>query len=197
MLSLQDERQLSVPAQLSPLKPKIKIEESQDMDVQSATSSPEMVIQSLHSAIASQQRSISQSQFVGQAYLPSKRASAMVDAAKENQSNASEPTKKSKLDIFDRVKAKEIAPSSKRMNFFDDLDSSQLLLPDMTMPRGPVTSSKLLCLICQEKATNPCAGICGHVCCEECWTMWLATKTACPVCREPTTKESISKLIIR
>jgi hypothetical protein len=191
----------------------IKMEESsQDEEF----SSPEMVIQRLppsHKSSSSlpvhRNMSLNQTSAIGNdsqpaAYLPSKRASAMLDAAKENKSSqTSEITKKSKLDVlFARVKAKEVTTctssnTAQRMNFFDDLDSSQLLLPDTNTSRRTIVSSKLHCVICQEKATNPCAGRCGHVCCAECWSIWMATKSVCPVCREPMTKDSISKLIIK
>lgn len=61
-----------------------------------------------------------------------------------------------------------------------------------------VGSGKVLsCLICKEKASEPCAGRCGHVCCQVCWTKWLKVKETCPLCRGPVDKNSVTRIIIK
>lgn len=59
-------------------------------------------------------------------------------------------------------------------------------------------NSRLLCTICKEVASVPCANKdCGHICCQNCWLEWLKIKAICPMCREPVRKENISKIVIR
>ena len=60
-----------------------------------------------------------------------------------------------------------------------------------------ILSNKLVCAICKEKATNPCAGRCGHVCCQECWTKWLKVNSSCPLCRAPADRTSVTRIIIK
>jgi hypothetical protein len=60
-----------------------------------------------------------------------------------------------------------------------------------------VGSSKLTCAVCKEKATSPCAGRCGHVCCQECWTKWLKVNSSCPLCRAPASAASVTRLLIK
>lgn len=59
------------------------------------------------------------------------------------------------------------------------------------------SSSLLKCIICKEQANNACAARCGHICCQTCWTHWLKVKSACPLCRHPTTIDSITKIRIK
>lgn len=59
-------------------------------------------------------------------------------------------------------------------------------------------SSKVLtCGVCKEKALDPCAGRCGHVCCQVCWTKWLKVNASCPMCRAPADKNSVTRIIIK
>lgn len=58
-------------------------------------------------------------------------------------------------------------------------------------------TSKLQCCVCKETAVQPCAAKCGHVCCQDCWARCLQVKPMCPMCRASTTKDSISKLLVR
>ncbi|KAJ1401580.1 hypothetical protein B484DRAFT_317489, partial [Ochromonadaceae sp. CCMP2298] len=44
-------------------------------------------------------------------------------------------------------------------------------------------SKQFSCGACHEAAEAPCAGRCGHVCCQVCWTKWLRVKKSCPICR--------------
>lgn len=60
-----------------------------------------------------------------------------------------------------------------------------------------ILSNKLVCAICKEKATNPCAGRCGHVCCQDCWTKWLKVNSSCPLCRAPADRTSVTRIIIK
>lgn len=60
-----------------------------------------------------------------------------------------------------------------------------------------VGSAKLTCGVCKEKALEPCAGRCGHVCCQVCWTKWLKVNASCPMCRAPADKSSVTRIIIK
>ncbi|ELP94955.1 hypothetical protein EIN_250890 [Entamoeba invadens IP1] len=41
-----------------------------------------------------------------------------------------------------------------------------------------------ICLICQDKLTNPVKLKCGHIFCEECIFKWLVQQPRCPICRD-------------
>ena len=49
--------------------------------------------------------------------------------------------------------------------------------------RNPGKLSKYTCPICKEQALDPCAAKCGHICCKECWSRWMAVKQNCPQCK--------------
>jgi hypothetical protein len=63
---------------------------------------------------------------------------------------------------------------------------------------GGVGGGRLLtCGVCKEPAASPCAGRCGHVCCQECWSIWLRKSQTCPMCRAPADTNSVTRVIIR
>lgn len=59
------------------------------------------------------------------------------------------------------------------------------------------TSTSLTCSVCSSRAVVPCAGRCGHVCCEHCFSTWLKIKKTCPVCRQPTLPTDVSRIIVK
>lgn len=146
-------------------------------------------------------------------FQPSKRALAMIGASKENTENPTSLSKKQKLnEILGKVHS-NVPTTSKissgissndntkissepKKNFFQKMQSENLNLPD-DHSRKQVSTSKISCIVCREVAMNPCAATCGHICCEECWSIWFKTKKSCPICRTEITAKSISKLIVK
>ncbi len=145
------------------------------------------------------------SSFMNQPFKPSKRALAMLDATKnDNNKNAQSIVKKSKLNDFfnktNHLSSIVVRPVNRepQVNLFDKMDGPNLSLPkpNNNNQRTVTISSKLNCIICNDIATNPCAAKCGHICCEICWSQWLKSKLACPICKAPTTIDSISRIIL-
>lgn len=77
--------------------------------------------------------------------------------------------------------------------------SSKPLQPRDTAQSKPAATEnrRLACIICKETANIPCAGKCGHVCCQDCWVEWMKIKSQCPICREPVSKDSIVKIVVK
>jgi len=71
--------------------------------------------------------------------------------------------------------------------------------------------SNLVCKLCFTKPKQPMLAPCGHTACHRCWTRWFLSEASnkatgssgvsrvrqgsCPVCREPTTMESLSHMV--
>jgi hypothetical protein len=55
----------------------------------------------------------------------------------------------------------------------------------------------LTCTICDNEMSNPLLAECGHSACSKCWTTWLEEKAqlTCPVCRKPTKKRKLSRVV--
>lgn len=44
---------------------------------------------------------------------------------------------------------------------------------------------------------QPFLGECGHMACLDCWLQWLQKSESCPVCRAPTTKASLARVVFQ
>lgn len=96
------------------------------------------------------------------------------------------------------------APAAKNNSFLSRLQSISSMemshqstgnsLLDRTSK--PAVTKKLLCIVCKDVATLPCAAKCGHVCCQKCWMQWLKVKATCPLCREPASQQSITHIVV-
>ena len=62
---------------------------------------------------------------------------------------------------------------------------------DSTQPAAPAGFE---CQICKDQCRDPHSARCGHICCHECWTTWLAQKCECPVCRAKVRMKLLTKL---
>ncbi|RYH21160.1 hypothetical protein EON65_21335 [archaeon] len=112
--------------------------------------------------------------------------------------------------MLQRVQGASVAAAAARnpsmmakIEQISDFSMGSQLKPSGSGVTGPSSgqyisaTSKLQCCVCKETAEKPCAAKCGHICCQECWTRCLQIKPMCPYCRAPTTKDSISKLLVR
>ena len=48
-----------------------------------------------------------------------------------------------------------------------------------------------LCPICSAIPTQPWSAPCRHMCCRECWKIWLNENPVCPECNEPVDKAQL------
>jgi len=44
---------------------------------------------------------------------------------------------------------------------------------------------------------DPLVSDCNHSACTSCWLKWLQKRSTCPVCRAPTTKDGLSRMVFR
>ena len=45
--------------------------------------------------------------------------------------------------------------------------------------------------------TQPVISDCNHWACKKCWIEWLKRSNSCPVCRVPTTKDSLALMVFK
>ena len=57
--------------------------------------------------------------------------------------------------------------------------------------------NNLECKLCKKQAKTPFKGRCQHVCCHECWIMWLESRRECPVCKAPTNLRQLIKIFFQ
>jgi hypothetical protein len=135
---------------------------------------------------------------------PSKRAKMMLSAAAGMSAAASkvksEPASITSLGAGSAAKPKQSFLS--QMAGLDNIALSGAVRGSNLAATAParhsqVGSSKLTCAVCKEKASTPCAGRCGHVCCQDCWVRWLKVNSSCPLCRAPASTASVTKIIIK
>jgi len=72
----------------------------------------------------------------------------------------------------------------------------------MTMPvAATITAGKrsnYMCPICKDMAIEPCAALCGHVCCRQCWGHWLRVgkNPVCPSCKRPADPQTLTPIVM-
>ena len=72
----------------------------------------------------------------------------------------------------------------------------------MTMPVAATISaakrSNYMCPICKDMAVEPCAALCGHVCCRQCWGHWLRVgkNPVCPSCKRPADPQTLTPIVM-
>jgi len=96
---------------------------------------------------------------------------------------------KSLLDI-DRLASSALYPPSK-----SSLSSSSSAAA--TASQSSIQVNRFKCGVCTEQPSLPCAGRCGHICCQLCWVKWLQINATCPMCRAPADKNSVTRLIMK
>ena len=106
--------------------------------------------------------------------------SSTVSITKSSISTTLKPT--SLLDI-DRLASSAIDPPSKSSSSSQASSSMQ--------------ANRFKCGVCTERPSLPCAGRCGHICCQTCWVKWLQINATCPMCRAPADKNSVTRLIMK
>jgi hypothetical protein len=143
-------------------------------------------------------------------YVPSKRAMSMLSSSQSTSSSASVVPRTEIAPLATGLRGLTASmgpPAAAKPSFLAKLGGLEDIaltgavragnLASTADRHSRVGSSKLTCAVCKEKATSPCAGRCGHVCCQECWTKWLKVNASCPLCRAPASSSSVTRLLIK
>ncbi len=131
----------------------------------------------------------------------SKRAKTMLSMSQSEHASSGSSTS-SALSSLGSLSDRNGGAPAKRPDFLSELSGSipnvQLSArPGSKVGSGAVSSSaKMVCGICREVASSPCANRCGHVGCERCWEQWLRVNESCPFCRVPASKQSVTRLVV-
>ena len=106
-------------------------------------------------------------------------------------------------DFVDSIKSKTSNMPSNSVEAFLNQASSESFLKKMK--NKPTLSRKfmcnipkgLMCMICDNALTEILLAECGHSACSACWSQWLSEKEnlTCPVCRNPTSKKELSRVV--
>lgn len=54
---------------------------------------------------------------------------------------------------------------------------------------------EFLCVVCDSAPEKALLADCGHSACMNCWSEWLKRSQTCPVCRKPTNRENLSRMV--
>ena len=131
--------------------------------------------------------------------LGSKRAKLLIQKSLQSQSQSSSVAS-NKLAAIKQEPSTSSGPNDNFLSKMKEISSFKGIKPgssNVMSLQGSSSSSLLKCIICKEQAQEACAARCGHICCQVCWTQWLKVKSACPLCRHPTTIDSITKIKIK
>lgn len=127
-------------------------------------------------------------------YRVSKRAIQALDSLKKNEEVIPSSNKKSKLSDLCDGNLSKLKPNIFRILQPSDLKLKQSFLDEKSESK---VSSKLKCLICLEAPSDPCAASCGHICCKDCWLIWMKKNASCPICRQEISISRLNRLIIK
>ena len=93
---------------------------------------------------------------------------------------------------------KQFVPTTTTKTDENELDGVVFLGEDEAPPAPPpVPEGKLSCKLCNQPPKAPFKARCAHVCCHECWIMWLGNRPMCPVCKVPTTLRQLTKVFFQ
>lgn len=136
--------------------------------------------------------------------MPSKRAKMMLSAAASVKKEAAPTTiGGAVMGVAQKAPLSQAKPTFlSQLSRLDDIALSGAVRAGNTggganVRDCKVGSSRLTCAVCKEKASVPCAGRCGHVCCQDCWVRWLKVNSSCPLCRAPASTASVTQIIIK
>ena len=116
---------------------------------------------------------------------------------KSSNNNSSSSSNKSTVNSITKSTSTTLKPTS--LLDIDRLASSAIDPPSKSSSQASssMQANRFKCGVCTERPSLPCAGRCGHICCQACWVKWLQINATCPMCRAPADKNSVTRLIMK
>eukprot|EP00742_Colponemidia_sp_Colp-10_P016417 GILJ01018809.1.p1 GENE.GILJ01018809.1~~GILJ01018809.1.p1 ORF type:complete len:275 (+),score=39.69 GILJ01018809.1:74-826(+) len=92
----------------------------------------------------------------------------------------------------------ETTPANPTVSTFTSLPpTTNVLSASVSDTKASSLSTRAcVCAVCQEPAETILAARCGHICCDTCWDQWLSNCLECPVCKQRTRTNHLTKLYL-